>query len=313
MHMGTPRLHTLSALVISLSGISCPSFAAPDQALGPVLERIKETGHIRLGVRDASVPFSYALKTGQAGQTGQTPIGYSIDLCHKTVEAIRLRTGLKKIEIDYVFVTAATRIDSVLQGKVDLNCESTTNNAERRQKVAFSIPHYITGSRYLVRSNSGLQSLHDFEGKTLVSTAGSAPLKAISNTIQERALKIKLVEASDHPSAFEMVEKGEADGYVMAEILLVAQTAARPQPENLAIVGKYLTIDAMGFMMDKNDPELKLLVDTELRRLIKSREAHTIHDRWFLQPIAPNGKSLNVQMSYMLKDFWKYPSDWVPN
>jgi ABC-type amino acid transport substrate-binding protein len=311
--MGTPRLHTLSALVISLSGITCPSFAAPGQALGPVLERIKETGHIRLGVRDASVPFSYALQTGQAGQTGQTPIGYSIDLCHKTVEAIRLRTGLKKIEIDYVFVTAATRIDSVLQGKVDLNCESTTNNAERRQKAAFSIPHYITGSRYLVRADSGLKELRDFEGKKIVSTAGSSPLKAMALAIKERALKITLLEAPDHPKAVEMVEKGQADGFVMDEVLLVAQAAGRAQPERLAIVGKYITVDALGLMMPNTDAELKLLVDTELRRLIKSGEARTIHDRWFLQPIAPNNQALGVRMPSMLKDFWKYPNDWVPN
>jgi ABC-type amino acid transport substrate-binding protein len=313
--MNTHRRRTLSALVICLGSLATPSWAAPNPspspnpspALGPVLDRIKESGHIRLGVRDASVPFSYSL------QPGQPPIGYSIDLCRKVVEAIRLRTGLKKLEVDYVFVTPPTRIDTVLQGKVDLNCESTTNNAERRQKVAFSIPHYITGSRYLVRSDSKFKSLHDFEGKTIVSLAGSSPLKAITQTTKERALNIKLLEAPDHAKAFEMVEKSEADGYVMDEVLLVAQTTARPHPEHLTIVGKYLTIDALGFMMDKTDPELKLLVDTELRRLIKTREAHAIHDRWFLNPIAPSGKSLNIHMSYMLKDFWKYPNDWVPN
>jgi ABC-type amino acid transport substrate-binding protein len=281
--------------------------AASSVWAGPTLDAIKASGHIRLGVRDASVPFSYVLKPGQP------PIGYSIDLCRKVVDVISKQVGRKSLVIDYVTVTSGTRIDTVLQGKVDLNCESTTNNAERRQKVAFSIPHYITGSRYLVRADSGLHELRDFEGKKLVSTVGSVPLKATALAIKERSLKITLIEAPDHPRAVEMVEKGEADGFVMDEVLLVAQAAGRPHPEQLAIVGKYLTVDALGLMMSNADLDFKLVVDTELRRLIKSGEARSIHDRWFIQPIAPNNKALNVRMPSMLRDFWRYPSDWVPN
>ncbi len=296
--------HLFKAISVFLFTLSC---ATPNAWAGPVLDRIKETGRINIGSRENAVPFSYVT------QAGQKPVGYSVDLCQKIVESIRKRVGLKQLEVNHVMVTPATRIDSVLQDKVDLNCESTTNSAERREKVAFSIPHYITGSRYLVRAGTAIKELRDFEGKKLVSTLNSIPLKAVQQAIKDRALKITVLEASDHPKAVEMVAKGEADGFVMDEVLQVAQIASRPDPEKFTIIGKYLTTDALGLMMSKSDLELKLLIDTELRRLIQTREAHNMHDRWFLQPIAPKGTPLNIRMPHMLRDFWKYPNDWVPN
>ena len=109
-----------------------------------------------------------------------------------------------------------------------------------------------------------------------------------------------------------MVERGEADGFVMDEVLLVGLVSGRPDPGKLAIVGKYLTIEALGIMLPKTDPEFKQIVDGEMKRLILTNEARALHDRWFINPIPPNGRSLNLPMNHLLKDFWKYPSDWVP-
>jgi len=273
---------------------------------GPVLDRIKANGRLVIGHRDASVPFSYL-------DDDRKPVGYAIDLCLKITEALRKKLSLTSLAVDYVPLTSATRIAAVADGKVDLECESTTNNAERRQKVAFAVPHYITGARYLVRADSPIQELTGFEGKTLASTAGTTPLKAVIGANRERLLGIRIVEVPDHVRGVEMVEKGEADGFVMDEVLLVGLVASRPDPSRLKLVGKYLTTEALGIMLPKTDPEFKQIVDAELRRLIHSREANAIHDRWFVQPIPPKGRALGLPMNYLLKDFWKYPSDFVPN
>ena len=280
--------------------------AAASAGAGPVLDRIRQSGRLTIGTRDASVPFSYLDADGK-------PVGYAIDLCLKISEAVRKKLSLDKLPMEYVAVTSATRIDAVAQGRVDLECESTTNNAERRQRVAFAVPHYVTGARYLVRAGSTIRELRDFEGKTLASTAGTTPLRAASQSNREQGLRIRIVEVPDHIRGVEMVEKGEADGFVMDEVLLVGLVSSRPDPGKFEIVGKYLTIEALGIVLPKDDPEFKAVVDQEIKRLILSREAYAIHDRWFLRPIPPNGRSLNLPMNHLHKDFWKYPSDWVPN
>lgn len=272
---------------------------------GPVLDRITQRGYVVIGYRDASVPFSYLDVEGK-------PVGYAIDLCSKISEALRKKLALTSLKTEYVKVTSATRIASVVQGQVDLECESTTNNAERRKTVAFSVPHYITGARYLVRADSPIRQLKEFRGKTLASTVGTTPLKAVERANNEHRHGIRIINVPDHVRGVEMVERGEADGFVMDEVLLVGLKASRPDPSKVMIVGKYLTIEALSIMLPKNDAEFKQIVDAEMKRLILSREATAIHDRWFTRPIPPKGRSLDLPMNYLHKDFWKYPSDWVP-
>ena len=110
--------------------------AAAVQA-GPVLDRVAAGGKLVVAHRESSIPFSYL-------DQEKKPVGYALDLCLKLAEAVRKKTGAKNMQVEFLQVTPANRIAMVEQGNADLECGSTTNNADRRQKVAFTIPHFIT-------------------------------------------------------------------------------------------------------------------------------------------------------------------------
>lgn len=281
------------------------ALAASAATAGPTLERIKKSGHLVIAHRESSVPFSYV-------DAQKRPMGYAVDLCQRLAEAIKAKLQLKSLTTDYVLVTSADRIPVIAEGRADLECGSTTNNAERRAKVAFTVPHYITGARYLVRADSKISEVGDFTGKKIVSTKGTTSLTAIQQAARERLVNVEVLEAPDHARSFEMVDKGEADGFVMDDVLLYGLIAAHKNPARFAVVGKFLTVEPLAVMMSKDDAELKKLVDAEMTRLITSREAHAIYEKWFMKPIAPKNSSLNLPMNYLLRDFWKYPSDQVP-
>ena len=270
-----------------------------------VLERVKAGGKLVIAHRESSVPFSYV-------DAERKPVGYALDLCLKLAEVIRRKTGMKDMPVEFLLVTPASRIPAIEQGKADMECGSTTNNAERREKVAFTVPHFITGARMLVRADSPIDRIEDMEGRKLVSTKGTTPLKAVEQTNRERLLRIQILEAPDHSRAVEMVEKGEADAFVMDDVLLYGLAANRPNPAALKVVGRFLTTEPLAIMISKNDPEFKKLVDEEMRRLILSREIYPLYDKWFTRPIPPRGTALNLPVSYLLRDFWKYPTDQVP-
>lgn len=270
-----------------------------------VLERVAAGGKLIVAHRESSIPFSYL-------DQDKKPVGYALDLCLKIADAVRKKTGARNMQVEFLMVTPANRIAMVEQGKADLECGSTTNNAERRQKVAFTIPHFITGTRLLVPAASKVQRIEDLEGKKLVSTKGTTPLKAVEQANRERMLRVTIVEAPDHARAVEMVEKGEADAFVMDDVLLFGLAANRANPAALKVVGKFLTTEPLAIMLPKNDPDFKKLVDDEMRRLIVSKDIYPIYDKWFMKPIPPKNTSLNMPMSYLLKDFWKYPTDIVP-
>jgi ABC-type amino acid transport substrate-binding protein len=272
---------------------------------GPTLDRIKQTGKIVIAHRESSVPFSYVLPD-------KKPVGYAVDLCLRVAEAVKKKLGMASLQPEFLLVAPANRIPAIADGKADMECGSTTNNAERREKVAFTVPHYIAGARYMVRADSKIDDLANFEGKKLVSTKGTTPLKAVTAANKERMIGITLLEAPDHAAAVAMVESGEAEGFVMDDVLLYGLIAGRPDPSKLKVVGKFLTIEPLAIMLPKNDPEFKKIVDEEMKLLINGREAYAIYDKWFMKPIAPKNTSLNLPMNYLLKDFWKYPTDQVP-
>jgi ABC-type amino acid transport substrate-binding protein len=271
-----------------------------------VLDRIKAGGKLVVAHRESSVPFSYV-----DPQT-KKPVGYALDLCLKIAEAAGRKVGVKNVPVEFLQVTPADRIPAIAGGKADMECGSTTNNAERREKVAFTIPHFITGARLLVKADSPIDKIEDLMGKKLVSTKGTTPLKAADQANRERLMGITILEAPDHARAVEMVEKGEAQAFVMDDVLLYGLAANRPNPAALKVVGKFLTTEPLAIMLSKNDAEFKKVADEEMRRLITSREIFGLYDKWFAKPIPPKNTALNLPVSHLLRDFWKYPTDQVP-
>ena len=301
MNAPLPARGLCRALLFAAMALACHTAGA-----GPVLDRIRQAGTIVLAHRESSVPFSYVGPNGQ-------PVGYALDLCMQIAEAVRKHLALPSLARRYVQITPANRVQFIAQGRADLECGSTTNTAERREQVGFTVPHYITGARYLVRADSRIDKLEDFEGKRIVSVPGTAPMRALVRANAERLLRITVLEAPDLDAATAMVERGQAEGFVMDDVLLYGQRAKSRQPGSLQVVGKFLTIEPLAIMLSKDDPEFKRVVDDEMKRLIHSREAYKLYERWFMQPIPPKNTSLNLPMNYLLKDFWKYPTDLVPN
>ncbi len=296
---------TAAARKVVASILLASVFAQPSAHAGEVLDRIRDKGVVVLAHREASVPFSYM------GELGK-PTGYALAFCHALVDAIQKQKGMPPLKVEYVMVTPADRIEAIEEGRADLECGSTTNNAERRKRVAFTVPHYITGARFLVRADSGIEQIRDFRGKRLVSTKGTTPMKALARVNRQFHLDATLLEAPEHAAAVEMVAKGEAEGFAMDDVLLYGLLSGRPDAKDMRVVGKFLGIEPLAIMLSKNDPEFKALLDAEMKRLIRSREAYVIYEQWFQRPIPPSGSSLELPMNYLLLDFWKYPTDIVP-
>ena len=280
--------------------------AEADATPHPVLDRIRATGRIVLAHRESAVPFSYY-------DANKKPVGYALDLCKDVAEAVRKHLGMKSIEIAYLPVSTATRIDAIVGGKADLECGATTNNAERRQKVAFTIPHYITGTRFAVRADSSIAELNQFEGHVLVSTAGSTPLKTVAQANDDRLLHIDVKPVKDNAEAMKMLGDKSADGFAMDDVQLYGLIAESANPAQFKVVGKFITIEPLAIMLSKDDAAFKKVVDDEMRRVIRSGEGDRIYARWFTSPIPPRNVSLNLPMSYLLRDSWRYPSDAVAN
>lgn len=280
------------------------AFLSSNAQAQSMLENIRNTREITIAHRDASIPFSYL-------NANQQPIGYAMDLCLKVVDAIKRELKLPSLDVKYLKVTSATRIPAITQGQAALECGSTTNTVERRKEVDYTIAHFISSARFLVRVDSKIERLEDLEAKQVVSTRGSTNLKTLERVNAERGLKMKVIEAADHGEAFNQVAQKKADAFAMDDVLLFGLRANATEPQAFKVIGKPMTIEPYAIMLPKGDTAFKRVVDTEIRRIILSGEINAMYRKWFEQPIPPKGINLNLPMPFMLKDSFKFPSDKV--
>ncbi len=296
-------ISTLSrAVAIALTAglLSAPALAAE---LTGTLKKIKESGSITLGHRDASIPFSYY------GENPQQPEGYSHDLQMKVVEAIKQQLDMPELKVRYNLVTSQTRIPLVQNGTVDLECGSTTNNVERQQQVDFSVGIFEVGTRLLTKKTSGVSDFADLKGKNVVTTAGTTSERLLKIMNAEQQMGMNIISAKDHGESFLMLESGHALAFMMDDALLYGEMAKAKQPADWTVVGTPQSFEIYGCMLRKGDPAFKQVVDGAIAATYQSGEVTAIYDKWFMQPIPPKGLNLNFPMSAELKKLIATPTD----
>ncbi|MDD5333930.1 MAG: amino acid ABC transporter substrate-binding protein [Rhodoferax sp.] len=280
-----------------LAGIACGALAQG------TLEKVRAAGTITVGNRDASIPFSYL-------DDKQQPIGYAMDLCARIVDAVKVELKLPNLKVVYQPVTSATRIPLLANGTIDLECGSTTNNAERQKQVSYTITHFLTANRFIAKKADKLNALADLKGKTVVSTSGTTNIKQLTELNGAKNLGINILAAKDHAEAFLMVETGRAVAFVMDDILLASLAASSANPGQWQISAEAMSLpEPYGIMLRKDDPAFKKVVDAAMVNIYKSGEINKIYAKWFTSPIPPKGINLNMPMNPVFKNLTVNPID----
>jgi glutamate/aspartate transport system substrate-binding protein len=265
--------------------------------LSGTLKKIRDSGTVTIGYREASFPFSYVRKGG-------APIGYSIDLCLGIVDEIKRELNGAPVKIAYQLVTADTRMDAVTSGKVDLECGSTTSNLERQKKVAFSPIIFVAGTKLLVKRTSGIASYRDLAGKTLVVTSGTTNDTAMHLLNDKYKLSIVIVEGKDHQESYDLLVSGKADAFATDDVLLYGFIAANNAQSSMEVVGDFLTYEPYGVMFRKDDPQMRDAVERAFSTMAQTGTLVATYRKWFLQP-TPTRELLNLPLSLQLTESFR--------
>jgi ABC-type amino acid transport substrate-binding protein len=262
---------------------------------GATLDKVKAAGSMTVAYRESSIPFSYL--GGDAN-----PTGFGWEICGKIVDEVKKVTGRADLKVVAQSVTSQNRIPLLVNGTVDIECGSTTNNSDRAKQVAFAINYFYTGTRFLVKAGSPVKSADDLKGLKVVSTTGTTNFQVLRKLNAERNLGFDLLGAKDHAESALLVQSGRAEAFGMDDILLYGLRASSLKPQDWAVVGEALQVEPYAVMLRRDDPAFKKLVDDVLIRLIKSGEFETMYTKWFLSPIPPRGINLNAPMSQDLRN-----------
>jgi glutamate/aspartate transport system substrate-binding protein len=270
-----------------LAALICISGTTQAAELGGTLRKIRDTGVITIGHREASSPFSYV-------DLNKQPVGYAIDLCLKIADEVKAVLEKPDVTVKYAVVNPQTRIPLVVDGSVDLECGSTTNTLARQQQVDFSPVYFTTGTRLLTWKANNVREIENLAGKTIAVVSGSTNEKAVKALIDNgQARGAQLVVTKDYAEGINALEAKRADAFATDDIVLFGLLAKSEKKQDLEIVGRYLTYDPYGIMYRRGDPDFRLAVNKALARVFRSGEIAKIYSKWF-DPIA-------VPMSPLLK------------
>jgi glutamate/aspartate transport system substrate-binding protein len=272
-----------------------------NEGLSPTLANIKKTHVVRLGYRESSPPFSFL---DQANR----PIGYSLELCEAIVDEIGVEVDDSNLRIEYVKVTSDDRIPAVVQNKIDLECGSTTANAERGKQVAFSPLMFVAGTKLMVPKASAISGPADLKGKTVVATKGTTNEQAMHSIDKKFSLGLNIVTAADHEQSYQMLVDGKADAFATDDILLYGLIARHKSQDKFRVTGEYLSYDPYGIMFRKGEPQLTAVVERTFRKLGSNRDLIPLYNKWFVARL-PTGEKLNVAISPQLEEAFKVLDD----
>src|SRR3954465_979752 len=275
--MRHPLKRCMQAASLLLTGLLLTTTASAQtsgEGLSPTLANIKQNHVVRLGYRENSPPFSFM-------DPSNRPIGYSLELCEAIVEEIGIEVDDADLRIDYVKVTSDDRIQAVLQNKIDLECGSTTANAERGKQVGFSPLMFVAGTKLMVPKTSPISAPKDLQGKTVVVTKGTTNEQAMHIIDKKFSLSLNIVASPDHEQSYQTLVDGKADAFATDDILLYALIARHKAQATYKVVGDYLSYDPYGIMFRKGEPQLTAVVDRTFRGLGSNHDLVPLYNKWF--------------------------------
>src|SRR6202045_3704571 len=271
------------------------------EGLSPTLAGIKSRHSVHVGYRESSPPFSFL---DQANR----PIGYSLELCEAIVDEIGAEVDDANLKIEYVKVTSDDRIPAVVQNKIDLECGSTTANAERAKQVAFSPLMFVAGTKLMVPKASAISTPTDLKGKTVVVTKGTTNEQAMHNIDKKFSLGLNIVQSPDREQSYQMLVGGKADAFATVDILLYGLIARHKSQDKFRVTGDYLSYDPYGIMFRKGEPQLTAVVERTFHKLGSNRDLIPLYNKWFVARL-PTGEKLNVAISPQLEEAFKVLND----
>ncbi len=282
---------------LAVAALACGAFAQAGDTIG----KVKASGAITMGVRDASGALSYALGGGKYG-------GFHYEVCQRIIASLEAAIG-RKVEVRFQAVTPQDRIVLMQEGVVDIECGSTTNTAARQKDVSFALTTYVDEVRIAVKADSGITSIAQLDGKTVAATAGTLSVPLLRKLERVHRIRFKEVFGKDHADSFLLLASGRADAFLTGTQTLAGNIANARNPSRYRILDDALGVEPVAIMLPKDDPAFKKLADDTIRNLIGTGELARIHDKWFMQPIPPKNARLGLPPNEATQAAWAHPND----
>lgn len=263
-HAGT----FLFALILIL-----PGYHVPAQADEGTLEKITQSGEFVIGYRTDASPLSYENADGQ-------PSGYSVDLCRRIAAGIKAHLGMPDIATKFVAVTSEERIPAVVDGKIDIECGSTTITLSRQEHVDFTLPTFVTGGSVLSLAASRIKTLADLSGKKVAVVKDTTTVLQLRSYLKDNLIDAEVVIVNDRSEGMNRLNRRDVDAFASDQIVLIGQVIEALNPTQYALADETFSFEPYGLVIRRNDADFRLVANRSLAQLYRSGQHIQIYNKW---------------------------------
>ena len=268
-----PRRHILAGLALvatatlALAGCATGSTGAGDSG-APAADN--EYGLVEAGTLTvcSDVPYPPFEVEDPSTETGYS--GFDIDLLGAIAEKIGLKLSVQDVGFD-----ALQSGTTLAAGQCDVGASAMTITDERKANIDFSDPYYDSLQSLLVRTDSGIKSIDDLDGKNVGVQQGTTG----ESYAGENAPGAQLVQYPSDGELWPAMQAGQIDAILQDQPVNLEHEKADSAYE---IVETYETNESYGFAFAKGEKDALLeAVNGALKELRDSGDYQKIYDEYF--------------------------------
>jgi polar amino acid transport system substrate-binding protein len=239
---------------------------------GSYMAEVQDRGRLRVGVDVRTLRMS-----ARNPLTGDIE-GFDVDIAREVAFAL---FG-DRDAVELVGIPGGSRVDVLVEGRVDVVASTFSITCERREQVEFSTEYYHSGRRILVRRGDPARSLDDLDGRKVCATAGSTALQDLIDQPPPGPIPVPVVERGD---CLMLIQQGRADAAATNDTILAGWVAQDP---NVEIVGDPFTFEATALGLPPGEEEWVRYVNAVLEQTAASGRWDDIYDRWLADLLGPS-------------------------
>ena len=173
---------------------ACQTSSSDDsQSKARTVEEIKQSGKIVIGVFSDKKPFGYVDSNGDYQ-------GYDVYFGNRIAKDLG-------VEVEYVPVEAASRVEYLVSNKVDIILANFTVTEERKEKVDFTLPYMKVALGVVSPDKALITDVEDLKGKTLIVCKGTTAETFFTENYPE----VNLLKFDQYTEAYNALLDGRGD------------------------------------------------------------------------------------------------------
>ncbi len=276
-------------IALLLAGILALALATMSAAAAePTLHTVLKRGKLLVGTTFDSPP------TGSLDAQGNV-IGYAPDLARY----IAKRLG---VELEFVQITASTRIPLLQTGRIDVEIAVTTPQKARNEVVDFTLAHMWDDGVLLVRPGS---SLNPADYKTTSKTIGGTQGNGFVENWKAEFPDAKFKLFREEPEVVVALKNSQVDAYLVNSF-----TGGRFAKTQGLVVTEPWKRSENAFMVRQDDSKWRNWLNWALQRMWTEKTIHKLYEKWYgIEPNFHMGDNSQIQQRVMIigktDDPWK--------